>query len=155
MAGRAAFPGGLPWAVSTQHPLRCPVQHPGKTGTQAGTGTETGQLPTSGKNNRAALQYSGPLAYQQELQCSSERLMADGGQEGPYGSLLRDGSDRQSMPAFLCGGSTSSCVLSGPRGWRWARWHTRAHPLCRPIAPLHGLLLQLQRRGLSKGQHRS
>lgn len=37
--------------------------------------------------------------------------MEDEGQEGPQGSLLGDGSDRQSMLAFLCGGGTLNCIL--------------------------------------------
>lgn len=58
---RVAFPGLLPWAVSTQPPLRCPGQHPGETGIQGGAGTENGQIPAPGKNNRAALPYPGRL----------------------------------------------------------------------------------------------
>lgn len=37
--------------------------------------------------------------------------MEDEGQVGPQGSLLGDGSDRQSMLAFLCGEGTLSCIL--------------------------------------------
>lgn len=121
---RAAFPGLLPWAVSTQPPLRCPGQRPGETGIQRGAGTELDRFQPQGRTTGQPYPTQA-VSYQQELPCSYERLMADGGQEGPQGSRLSDGSDRQPMPAFLCGGSTSSCFLSGPHGCCWPRRHAQ------------------------------
>lgn len=51
MVGRSAFPGNLPWAVSPQPPLSCPVYPSSETETQVRAGTEAGQLPTSRKDN--------------------------------------------------------------------------------------------------------
>lgn len=67
----------------------------------------------------AALTYPGPVSYKQKQQCSWESWQRWAKR------VPKDGYDRQSMSAFLCGGGTLSCVLSGPPGWCWAKWHAR------------------------------